>query len=59
VFEFRQASEGLDRKYEGNGLGLSIAKKFVDVMGGRLYIKSELNKGSEFTLIFPLIEDLN
>ncbi len=53
--EFRQVSEGIGRKFEGNGLGLTIAKKIIDRMGGNILVKSELNKGSVFTIQFPLI----
>ena len=52
--EFRQGSEGLTRKYEGTGLGLTISKKFAQMMGGDIILKSKPGKGSEFTLIFPL-----
>jgi len=55
IFEpFRQASEGLTRKYEGSGLGLSITKKFVEVLGGTMSIKSKLEAGTTITLEFPL-----
>lgn len=55
IFEpFRQASEGLTRKYEGSGLGLSITKKFVEVLGGTMSIKSKLEVGTTITLEFPL-----
>lgn len=56
IFEpFRQASEGLTRKYEGSGLGLSITKKFVEVLGGTMSIKSKLEVGTTITLEFPLV----
>ncbi len=52
--EFRQGSEGLTRKYEGTGLGLTISKKFAQLMDGEIILKSIPGKGSEFTLVFPL-----
>jgi CheY-like chemotaxis protein len=55
--EFRQVSEGYGRKYEGTGLGLTLTKKFVQLLGGEISVKSEVNKGSVFTLIFPMIAD--
>ncbi len=55
IFEdFRQASTGYGRKYEGNGLGLSLAKKYVELIGGFLTLKSAEGKGSEFTIYLPL-----
>jgi len=54
--EFRQVSEGYDRHFEGAGLGLTIAKKFAEKMGGTIALKSEVGKGSTFTVIF-LAED--
>lgn len=51
---FRQASEGFSRRFEGSGLGLSIVKKYVDLMGGIIILKSKLGQGSTFILKFPL-----
>jgi PAS domain S-box-containing protein len=57
VFEpFRQVSEGIGRGFEGTGLGLTISKKFVELMKGELTVESELNKGSIFTVALPLEE---
>ncbi len=52
--EFRQASEGLNRIFEGSGLGLSISKKFAEMMDGEISVHSKLGKGSTFTVSFPL-----
>ncbi|MBZ0199100.1 MAG: PAS domain S-box protein [Ignavibacteriaceae bacterium] len=52
--EFRQASEGINRKFEGAGLGLTISKKFVELMGGSILVKSEEGVGSTFTVELPL-----
>jgi PAS domain S-box-containing protein len=52
--EFRQASEGFSRGYEGSGLGLSISKRIIELMGGGLTFQSELGKGSIFTIKFPV-----
>jgi len=51
--EFRQVSEGLNRGFEGTGLGLSLTKKFVEKMGGYITVTSELGKGSIFTVTLP------
>lgn len=53
--EFRQISEGYSRDYEGNGLGLTIAKKMVELMNGKIIVHSQLGKGSTFTVRFPLV----
>lgn len=52
--EFRQVSEGLERIFEGSGLGLSITKRFVELMDGEISVESEVRKGSVFTVSFPL-----
>lgn len=55
VFEsFSQQDSGNARQYEGAGLGLSICKKLVELMNGKISIKSEINKGSKFTINIPL-----
>lgn len=51
---FRQASEGLNRHFEGTGLGLTIAKKFTEAMGGKISMVSEEGVGSTFTVEFPI-----
>ena len=56
--EFRQVSEGYNRHFEGAGLGLTIAKKFADKMGGSISLESEVGKGSTFTVVFPLAEEV-
>lgn len=51
--EFRQVSEGLNRKYSGSGLGLSLSKKMVELMKGFIIVESTLGKGSAFTVYIP------
>jgi PAS domain S-box-containing protein len=52
--EFRQASEGHSRNFEGSGLGLSITKKFVEKYGGTITVDSEVGKGSTFKILLPV-----
>lgn len=55
IFErFRQVENRAVRTKGGSGLGLAIVKAYVDLMGGRIELKSEPGKGSEFILHFPL-----
>jgi signal transduction histidine kinase len=50
---FHQIDTGLSRKHEGSGLGLSICKKLMDMMGGDIRVESQWGKGSTFTVRFP------
>jgi PAS domain S-box-containing protein len=52
--EFRQASEGLNRSFEGTGLGLTITKKYVEMLGGEISLESEENVGTVFTIKMPV-----
>jgi len=56
IFErFRQGSESLTRNYEGAGLGLSISKALVEMLGGRIWLNSNEGKGSEFYFTIPYV----
>jgi|GEM_PF-1629098 len=50
---FRQIDHGLQRRYEGTGLGLPIAKQLVELHGGRLTIESALGQGTIVTMLLP------
>jgi signal transduction histidine kinase/CheY-like chemotaxis protein len=50
---FRQGSESLNRNYEGAGLGLSISRAYVELLGGKIWIESEKGEGSTFYFSIP------
>ena len=51
---FEQAEASTTRKYGGTGLGLTISKNIVELMGGKIWMLSEVNKGSTFTFEIPM-----
>jgi signal transduction histidine kinase len=48
---FEQAESGMSREYGGTGLGLVISKNIIELMNGRIWVESELGKGSNFIFI--------
>jgi len=51
--EFRQAGRDYLRKAEGTGLGLSLSKRFVELHGGTLAVRSQVGEGSTFVIVLP------
>jgi len=51
---FEQAENNTTRKYGGTGLGLAISKNIIELMGGRIWIESELGKGSIFSFVIKI-----
>jgi signal transduction histidine kinase len=51
--EFRQVDGSSTRAYGGTGMGLALTKKLVEMMGGTIWVESEINRGSTFTFLLP------
>jgi PAS domain S-box-containing protein len=52
--EYRQLDRTMNKKYGGTGLGLAITKKLLRVLGGAIFVESELKQGSTFSFIVPI-----
>ncbi|MFP4047665.1 MAG: sensor histidine kinase, partial [Bacteroidales bacterium] len=55
IFEsFSQVEKGLSRNYDGIGVGLTIARAFVEILNGKLWFESEINQGTKFYFRIPI-----
>jgi two-component system sensor histidine kinase ChiS len=58
IFEsFEQADGSTARQYGGTGLGLSVSKQLVELHGGKIWVESDVDKGSRFSFTLPLSEE--
>jgi signal transduction histidine kinase len=52
--EFRQVGNDYAKKHEGTGLGLTLSRRFVELHGGKIWVKSQLGQGATFTFTLPV-----
>jgi len=56
---FRQVDGSPIREYPGTGLGLSITRQLIEMHGGKIWVESEVGKGSTFTFVLPILTTSN
>lgn len=57
--EFTQAHSGIEKKFGGTGLGLTISQKILELLDGDIYLESEEGQGSIFTMVIPAVASAN
>lgn len=54
--EFTQAHQGIEKKFGGTGLGLTISKRLIELLHGKIWVESQINEGSTFYIQLPLLD---
>lgn len=54
---YTQESEGFTKNYQGIGLGMALTKRYADLNNVQLQLKSDVNAGTTFTMVFPLLKE--
>ena len=53
---FQQADSSITRNFGGTGLGLALAKRFVEMHEGKIWVESEWGKGAKFLILLPVLK---
>jgi signal transduction histidine kinase len=59
IFDKFYRASNIDKGASGSGLGLAIVKSIVEAHQGRIWVDSKLGEGSNFTIVFPLVDNNN
>jgi signal transduction histidine kinase len=54
---FSQEETGYTRRFEGNGLGLALVKKYVELNNAYIYVNTKKGRGTKFTVVFKKVKD--
>ncbi len=54
---FQQLDSGMEKRYQGTGLGLALSKRLVEMHGGRIWVEGEPGKGSRFSFTLPITKE--